>query len=249
MSATQTATREQWVAAREELLTREKELTRMEDELARRRRELPRVRMEKGYTLQTADGPMTLAELFDGRSQLAIYHFMFGPSYSAGCPTNSSIADSIDGLIPHLMARDVTMICVSRAPIEKLLAYQQRMGWSFNWASSYESDFNLDFGMSFSEESIRESLASRLNELPRIAHQNAASSGTDIFGYLSEMFGFNTFALEDGAVYHCYSTTGRGVEFVMGYYPILDRMPKGRDEGRDFQTWLRRHDEYESEIR
>ena len=146
-----TATREEWVAARAELLQREKELTRMGDELARQRRELPWVPVEKEYALQTAEGARTLAELFDGRSQLVVYHFMFGPHYEAGCPSCSSTADSFNGVLAHLKARDVTMICVSRAPLEKLLAYRERMGWSFNWASSHESDFNFDYGVSAGE--------------------------------------------------------------------------------------------------
>jgi predicted dithiol-disulfide oxidoreductase (DUF899 family) len=246
MSVYKIGTRAEWDAARAKLLTREKELTRMGDELAQKRRELPWVPVEKEYTLQTADGPKTLAELFDGRSQLAIYHFMYGPSYAAGCPTNSSIADSLDGLLPHLAARDVTMICVSGAPIEKLLAYRKRMGWHFNWASSYESEFNLDLGISGTEEQTRDWVEPMLDELPPIAAQNASACGTDIVRYLAEGFGFTTFAREGETVYHCYTATARGVEFVMGYYPILDHAPKGRDEGDAFQTWLRRHDDYSS---
>jgi predicted dithiol-disulfide oxidoreductase (DUF899 family) len=237
-------TREEWLATSSELLEREKEHTRVGDELARQRRELPWVPVEKQYTLQTADGPKTLAELFDGRSQLAIYHFMFGPSYESGCPTNSSIADSFDGLLPHLAARDVTMICVSGAPIEKLLAYRERMGWSFNWASSYESDFNVELGFSSSEEQTREWVEPMREQLPPIAAHNARATGTDLVSYLSEGFGFTAFVLEDATPYQTYATTGRGVEFLMGYYGILDRVPKGRDEGEGFQLWLRRHDEY-----
>ena len=194
------------------------------------RRELPWVPVEKDYTLQTADGPKTLAELFDGRSQLLIYHFMFGPSYEAGCPVNSSIADAFDSLIPHLKARDVTLIAVSGAPIEKLRAYRERMGWKFNWASSYESDFNTDLGFSSSLEQTREAIAPILDQLPPVAFRNAKEAGTDIYGYLTELFGFTAFSLEDGVVYQTYSTTGRGVEFLMPYYGILDRAPKGRDE-------------------
>ena len=160
------ASREEWLAARAALLEREKEHTRMGDELAQERRELPWVPLEKQYTLQTACGPKTLTELFDGRSQLLIYHFMFGPSYQAGCPVNSSIADSFDGLIPHLKARDVTLIAVSGAPIEKLLAYRERMGWSFEWGSSYESDFNADLGYSSSSEHTRAAIEPVLEELP-----------------------------------------------------------------------------------
>ena len=166
----------------------------MGDELARQRRELPWVPVEKQYTLQTADGPKTLAELFDGRSQLLIYHFMFGPSYEAGCPVNSSIADSFDSLIPHLKARDVTLIAVSGAPIEKLLAYRERMGWSFNWASSYESDFNADLGFSSSLEQTRKAIEPILDQLPPVAFRNAKVAGTDIYGYLTELFGFTVFS-------------------------------------------------------
>jgi predicted dithiol-disulfide oxidoreductase (DUF899 family) len=240
------ASREEWLAAREQLLAREKEYSRVGDELARARRELPWVRVEKQYTLQTEDGRKSLSELFEGRSQLLIYHFMFGPSYTAGCPVNSSIADSIDGDITHLKARDVTMICVSGAPIEKLLTYRERMGWGFNWASSYGSDFNSDFGFSFTEEQSRQAVAPMLEAgPPPIVERNARSSGTDIAGYLTELFGFSAFSIDGGAVYHTYSTTGRGVEFVMGYYGILDHAPNGRDEtDEDWQLWIRRHDEY-----
>src|SRR3984893_3666858 len=205
---------EEWLAAREKLLEREKEHTRMGDELARQRRELPWVPVEKQYTLQTADGPKTLLELFDGRSQLLIYHFMFGPSYEAGCPVNSWVADSVDNLIPHLKARDVTLIAVSGAPIEKLLAYRERMGWSLNWASSYGSDFNADLGFSSSPEQTREATEPMLDDLPPVAFRNAKEAGTDIYGYLTQLFGFSVFALEHGTVYQTYSTTGRGVEFL-----------------------------------
>ena len=219
--------REEWLAARAALLEREKEHTRMGDELARQRRELPWVPVEKQYTLQTADGPKTLAELFDGRSQLLIYHFMFGPSYEAGCPVNSSIADSFDSLIPHLKARDVTLIAVSGAPIEKLLAYRERMGWSFNWASSYESDFNADLGFSSSLEQTREAIEPILDQLPAVAFRNAKVAGTDIYGYLTELFGFTAFTLEDGTVYQTYSTTGS-----RGRVPdALLRVPRPGAEG------------------
>ncbi len=240
-------TREEWQAAHAALLEREKEHTRMSDELARQRRSLPWVPVEKQYRLQTADGPKTLAQLFDGRSQLLIYHFMFGPSYEAGCPVNSSIADTFDSLIPHLKARDVTVIAASGAPIEKLLAYRERMGWKFDWASSYESDFNTDVGFSSSLEQTREAIEPILDRLPPVAFRNAEVAGTDIYGYLTELFGFTTFSLEDGIIYQAYSTTGRGVEFLMPYYGILDRAPKGRDEGERWQLWIRRHDEYDTE--
>jgi predicted dithiol-disulfide oxidoreductase (DUF899 family) len=265
MTGHRIGTREEWLAASAELLAREKELTRMGDELARQRRELPRVPVEKQYTLQTADGPKTLAELFDGRSQLVVYHFMFGPGYTAGCPACSSTADSFNGVLAHLKARDVTMICVSRAPLGKLLAYRQRMGWSFTWASSHDSDFNTDFGVSAGEPVTGSPAAPRpeANELallrllhdqpavreslPLVTAQNAAATGTDLQGYFSEGHGLSTFAREGGTVYHCYSSYARGTEFLMGYYAILDRAPKGRDEGDQPMSWLRRHDEYPSQ--
>src|SRR3954451_18833621 len=242
-----TGTRREWLDARERLLIREKEHTRLGDELARQRRSLPWVPVEKEYTLQTADGPKTLAQLFVGRSQLLIYHFVFGPSYQAGCPVNSSMADTFDSMIPHLKARDVTLVVVSGAPIEKLMAYRERMGWKFEWASSYESDFNTDVGFSSSLEQTREAIAPMLGQLPPVALRNAEVVGTDIYGYLTELFGFTAFSLEDGVVYQAFSTTGRGVEFLMPYYGVLDRAPKGRDEGERWQLWIRRHDEYDTD--
>src|SRR3954451_14306271 len=242
-----TGTRREWLDARERLLIREKEHTRLGDELARQRRSLPWVPVEKEYTLQTADGPKTLAQLFDGRSQLLIYHFVFGPSYQAGCPVNSSMADTFDSMIPHLKARDVTLIVVSGAPIEKLTAYRERMGWKFEWASSYESDFNTDVGFSSGLEQTREAIEPMLDQLSPVALRNAEMVGTDIYGYLTELFGFSAFSLEDGVIYQAYSTTGRGVEFLMPYYGILDRAPKGRDEGERWQLWIRRHDEYDTD--
>jgi predicted dithiol-disulfide oxidoreductase (DUF899 family) len=240
-------TRDEWAAAREELLAREKEHTRLGDELARQRRDLPWVRVEKDYRFQTDEGTRTLADLFDGRSQLLVYHFMFGPSYEAGCTTCSSMADTIDGALPHLHARDVTMTYVSQAPLAKLQAYKRRMGWSMPWVSSAGSDFNFDLGFSSSEEQTRGWVAPILDQLPPIADRNARKSGTDIVGYLTESQGLSAFILDDEAVYHTYSTGARGVEFLMGYYGILDRAPKGRDEGDGFQLWIRRHDEYPSE--
>jgi predicted dithiol-disulfide oxidoreductase (DUF899 family) len=238
-------TREEWAAAREELLALEKEHTRQGDELARRRRALPWVPVEKEYRFDTEDGKRTLAELFDGRSQLATYHFMFGPSYEAGCPTCSSMADGVNGVLPHLKARDVTFVFVSQAPLEKLQAYRRRMGWTFPWVSTANTAFNIDLGYSSSEEQTRQWVEPIVNDLPPIAARNARETGTDIVGYLTETFGFSAFARENGAVYHTYSTTGRGVEFLMGYYGILDRTPRGRDEGELFQVWIRRHDEYD----
>jgi predicted dithiol-disulfide oxidoreductase (DUF899 family) len=244
MTDHKTATREEWAAAREELLAREKEHTRLGDELARQRRELPWVRVEKEYRFDTDDGTRTLAELFDGRSQLVVYHLMFGPSYKAACTTCSSIADAVNGVVPHLNAHDVTMLFVSQAPLEKLQAYKRRMGWSFPWASSANSEFNLDLGYSSSEGQTREWVTPILKALPPIAERNARESGTDVVGYLTQSQGFSSFVLDNGAVYHTYSTGARGVEFLMAYYGILDRTPKGRDEGNAFQVWIRRHDEY-----
>src|SRR5262245_38537525 len=245
MSHHSIGTREDWLAAREQLLVREKEHTRLGDAIAQQRRELPWVPVEKEYRFDTDDGEKVLVELFDGRSQLLVYHFMFGPSYVAGCPTNSSIADAVDRLLPHLHARDVTFVFVSRAPLEKLQAYKRRMGWGFPWVSSGRSDFNFDFGVSHAQEQMREALAPVLHTLPPIAAQNARATGTDVVTYLSEGWGFNAFVRDDGAVYHTYSASDRGVEFLMGYYAILDRAPKGRDEGEAFQLWIRRHDEYD----
>ena len=246
------ATRDEWLAAREELLKREKEHTRLGDELAQLRRDLPWLRVEKDYRFETVDGEKSLIELFDGRSQLLVYHFMFGPSYEAGCPVNSSIADSIDGVVPHLNARDVTMILVSQAPLEKLRRYKRRMGWSIPWVSAFGSDFNFDLGFSQTEAQAREAVAqvalpSQALEgaFPPVVAQNARASGTDIAGYLTESPGFSTFVRDGDDVYQAYSTTWRGLEFVMTYYPILDHAPKGRDEGDDWQLWIRRHDEYD----
>jgi predicted dithiol-disulfide oxidoreductase (DUF899 family) len=247
MTDHKTGTREEWLAAREQLLAREKEHTRLGDELARRRQELPWVRIDKEYSFETDEGSASLADLFRGRSQLLVYHFMFGPSYEAGCPTCSSIADAVNGVVPHLNARDVTMLFVSQAPLEKLQTYKRRMGWSFPWVSSANSEFNLDLGYSSSEEQTREWVAPTLEVLPPVADRNASQSGTDVVGYLTQSQGFSAFVLDNGAVYHTYSTGARGVEFLMGYYAILDRAPKGRDEGDAFQVWIRRHDEYGSE--
>ena len=208
--------------------------------------------MEKEYRFDTDDGEKSLAELFDGRSQLLVYHFMFGPSYEAGCPINSSIADSIDGVVTHLRARDATLLLVSQAPLEKLQAYKRRMGWGIPWVSASPGDFNVDLGFSLSLGESREAVAKfelPAQELdgayPPIVASNARASGTDIAGYLTESPGFSTFVLDGDDVYHAYSTTWRGLEFVMTYYPILDHAPKGRDEGKDdWQLWIRRHDEY-----
>jgi predicted dithiol-disulfide oxidoreductase (DUF899 family) len=248
MTVHTTETRAQFDAARADLLEREKQHTRLGDELAHDRRQLPWVGVEKQYMLQTADGPKMLADLFEGRSQLLIYHFMFGPSYEQACPTNSSIADALDGLLPHLQARDITLMLVSGAPVEKLIGYRERMGWALNWASSYGSDFDLELGFSSTEEQTRAWVESPQSAgLPPIAHRNARASGTDLVGYLTEGYGFNAFALDGGTVYHTYSTAGRGVEFLMTYYGVLDRAPKGRDEGEGFQMWIQRRDEYSTD--
>jgi predicted dithiol-disulfide oxidoreductase (DUF899 family) len=262
MAEHQIGTRAEWVAARGELLRREKDLTRMGDELARQRRELPWVPVEKRYSFQTEHGSRTLAELFDGRSQLVVYHFMFGPDWGAGCPACSATADGFNGVLAHLEACDVTMVCVSRAPIEKLLDFRKRMGWSFEWASSFESGFNFDFGVSAAEAAAHDlaeqllqanelAVLQRLQEqpalsegLPRVSTQNAIATGTDLDGYFSEGHGISTFARVGDNEYHSYSSYARGTEFLMGYYGILDRAPKGRAEGDQPMSWLRRHDEY-----
>jgi predicted dithiol-disulfide oxidoreductase (DUF899 family) len=235
--------RQEWQSARDELLLREKEHTRRGDELARERRELPWVMVEQDYRFDTDDGTRTLAELFDGRSQLMFYHFMFGPSYQAGCPVNSSMADGLDGLLPHLHARDVTLLLVSQAPLAKLQAYRKRMGWSIPWISAANTGFNLDLGASYSPEQVR-SWGLDESTLPPIVAVNAAATGTDVTGYLTQSPTMSAFTLAGGAVYQTYTTAARGVEFMMPYYPILDRAAKGRDEGDGFQTWIRRHDEY-----
>jgi predicted dithiol-disulfide oxidoreductase (DUF899 family) len=246
MTAHATATRDEWLAARERLLAREKEHTRLGDELARERRELPWVAVEKDYRFDTDDGDKALGELFEGRSQLLVYHFMFGPRYQAGCPVNSSIADAVDGLLPHMHARDATVVFVSQAPLDTLRAYKRRMGWSFPWVSSAPSDFNFDLGFSWTAEQSREAVAAMADSLPPIVEHNARASGTDAAGYLTESPGFSTFVREEDAVYHAYSTGRRGLEFLMSYYGILDRAPHGRSEGEAWQLWIRRHDEYES---
>jgi predicted dithiol-disulfide oxidoreductase (DUF899 family) len=246
MTAHTTGTRDEWLAARERLLAREKEHTRLGDELARERRELPWVPVEKEYRFDTDDGERELGELFDGRSQLLVYHFMFGPSYAAGCPVNSSIADAVDPVLPHVHARGATVVFVSQAPLEKLQAYKRRMGWSFPWVSSAPTDFNFDLGFSWTAEQGRQAVAAMADSLPPIVEHNARASGTDAAGYLTESPGFSTFVREEDTVYHAYSTGRRGLEFLMTYYGILDRAPQGRDEGEAWQLWIRRHDEYES---
>jgi predicted dithiol-disulfide oxidoreductase (DUF899 family) len=235
-------TREEWLAAREELLKREKELTRQNDELARQRRELPWVRIDKEYSFETEAGPKTLAQLFDGRSQLLVYHFMFGEAYNAGCPVCSSGADTYDGAVAHLNARDVTFLCVSRAPLDRLLEYRRRMGWSFQWVSQ-SGDFNADFGAAYTQEQLAPVLESgNLGPVPEIA----ARCGTDPAGYMTEAPVLSAFVLDDGDVYQTYSTAARGLEPLLGFYGLLDRAPRGRDEGDPPEMWIRRHDEYEA---
>jgi predicted dithiol-disulfide oxidoreductase (DUF899 family) len=247
-------TREEWLAARKDLLEREKELTRRSDELVRERQELPWVPVEKEYTFESEEGEKTLAELFDGRSQLVVYHFMFGPEYAAGCPTCSAIADTFDGVTVHLANHDVTFLACSRAPLEKLRAYKRRMGWQFPWVSSSAGDFNFDFGVSFTEEQQQGGADYNFQHFPTMAPlleaetgpiaEQAVATGTTPAGYMQEAHGLSAFALDDGTVYHTYSTYARGAEFLMHFYPILDRAPKGRNEGDPPELWIRRHDEY-----
>jgi predicted dithiol-disulfide oxidoreductase (DUF899 family) len=235
------ATQEQWQAERDELLAKEKELTRASDALAERRRQLPWVRVEKDYRFETQDGTKSLADLFDDRSQLLIYHFMFGPTYEAGCPVCSSIADTLSANAVHLGARDVTLICSSRGPVEKLTGYRERMGWKFNWASTVGSDFHRDLGFLYTEEELKPFLE---GELPQSVDQNARACGVDAATYMTEGPGLSVYVKSDGDVYRTYVTTHRGLEPAMAYYGLLDRTPMGRHEKGDEVFWLHRHDEY-----
>jgi predicted dithiol-disulfide oxidoreductase (DUF899 family) len=237
-------TREEWLGAREELLEQEKELTRRSDELARRRQELPWVRVDEEYRFETDEGTKALAELFAGRTQLLVYHFMFGPEYTAGCPVCSSGADTFNGAVAHLNARDVTFLCISRAPLERLQAYKRRMRWTFPWVSSLGTDFNFDFDVSRSEEQVAPFLEGDLGPIPELA----LACGTDPAGYIAEGPGLSAFALSEGVVYHTYSTYARGLEILMGFYPLLDRVPSGRNEDDSQEFWIRRHDEYPERI-
>jgi predicted dithiol-disulfide oxidoreductase (DUF899 family) len=237
-----TATQEQWQAERDALLEQEKELTRRGDQLARERRELPWVAVEKDYRFETEAGTKTLAEVFDGRSQLMVYHFMFGPPYDAGCPVCSSIADTLDRQVPHLKARDTTLLLASRAPLERLLDYRRRMGWSIDWVST-GAEFNRDVGFLHTEEELRPFLE---GEIPVTVVQNARMCGTDPLGYVTEGPGLSVYSFSDGAVYRTYVSTARGLELAMAYYGLLDRTPKGRDESATEPMWIRRHDEYET---
>jgi predicted dithiol-disulfide oxidoreductase (DUF899 family) len=251
MTTHMTGTREDWLAARLDLLKAEKELTRRSDELARQRQELPWVRVDKDYQFETDEGRASLADLFRGRSQLLIYHFMFGPDYTAGCPSCSSIADGFNGFVVHLANHDVTLSAVSRAPLAKLQAYKRRMEWTFPWASSLSSDFNTDFNVAFTEEqqrkggieyNYRREGAWQLRGADAPVAKIAATTGTDAATYTRERPGMSAFALEDGVVYHTYSTYARGLDGLWGMYQWLDRAPSGRNEKG---IWWRRHDEYE----
>jgi predicted dithiol-disulfide oxidoreductase (DUF899 family) len=236
-------TQEEWQAQRDELLKEEKELTRRGDELARKRRELPWVPVEQDYRFETADGAKTLANLFDGRSQLLVYHFMFGPDWSAGCPVCSSIADTLDPQLAHLQAKDTTLLLASRAPIQQLLAFKDRMGWGIDWVSSAGSDFNRDIGFLNTREELKPFLE---GDIPVTVEQNARMCGTDAGGYVTEGPGLSVYSLSDGVVYRTYVTSARGLEPAMAYYGLLDRTPKGRDESGSEPMWIRRHDEYDS---
>jgi predicted dithiol-disulfide oxidoreductase (DUF899 family) len=242
MTQHKVGTQGEWQAARDELLAEEKELTRRNDELARKRRELPWVPVEKEYSFETADGTKSLTELFDGHSQLLIYHFMFGPEYAAGCPVCSSIADNLDPNAIHLAARDVKLMLVSRAPLEKLQGYRKRMGWSLDWASTVGSEFNRELGFLYTEEELKPFLE---GEVPPAVEHNAEACGVDAATYVSEGPGLSAYILSDGTVYRTYLTTARGLEPAMGYYGLLDRTPIGRNEEGEEVFWLRRHDEYE----
>jgi predicted dithiol-disulfide oxidoreductase (DUF899 family) len=256
-------TQEEWQAERDELLAKEKELTRLNDELAERRRQLPWVPVEKEYSFETEDGTKSLADLFDGRSQLLVYHFMFGPDYKAGCPSCSMIADGFNGFAVHLANHDVQLCTVSRAPLAKLQAFKQRMGWSFPWASSLGGDFNYDFNVSLTEKQQQDGTVeynyrrepawtlrgigdSLTKDGEGPVAQIAATTGTDVATYTRERPGMSAFVREDGAIYHTYSTYSRGLDALWGSYQWLDRAPLGRNETG---IWWRRHDEYEQPAR
>jgi predicted dithiol-disulfide oxidoreductase (DUF899 family) len=234
-------TQAEWQAERDELLVEEKELTRRGDELAEKRRGLPWVKVEKDYPFETETGTKNLADLFDGRSQLLVYHFMFGPTFEAGCPVCSSIADTLASQVPHLEARDATLLLASRAPLAKLIAFRDRMGWAIDWVSSGGSDFNRDIGFLYTEDELKPFLD---GEIPPTVEQNARMCGTSVGGYVAEGPGLSVYALSDGIVYRMYVSTARGLEPAMAYYGLLDRTPKGRDESATEPLWVRRHDEY-----
>ena len=257
MTTHRTGTREEWLAARVALLEAEKELTRRGDELAQQRQALPWVRIEKDYRFDTSEGSASLPDLFRGRSQLLVYHFMFGPDYAAGCPSCSAIADGFNGFVVHLANHDVMLWAVSRAPLAKLQTYQRRMGWTFPWASSFGSDFNFDFGVGFTEEQQRkEGIEYNYHrEAPFRPADNgkteeggaglfARLSGTDAATFTRDRPGMSAFVLEDGVAYHTYSAYARGLDSLWGMYQWLDRAPKGRNEEG---AWWRRHDEYKKQ--
>jgi len=236
------ATQEEWQAQRDALLKQEKELTRRGDELTRKRRELPWVAVEKDYRFETESGTKTLAELFAGRSQLIVYHFMFGPDWTAGCPVCSSIADTLAPQVAHLKARDTTLLLASRAPLEKLLAYRERMGWPIEWVSSGGNDFNRDLGFLYTQEELKEFLE---GDIPVTVELNARMCGTDAAHYVAQGPGISVYALADGTVYRTYVSSARGLEAPgMAFYALLDRTPKGRDESAAEPLWIRRRDEY-----
>jgi predicted dithiol-disulfide oxidoreductase (DUF899 family) len=252
MTTHKTTTRKEWLTARLDLLEAEKDLTRRSDELARLRQELPWVRIDKPYRFETEEGSASLADLFRGRSQLLVYHFMFGPDYTAGCPSCSSIADGFDGFAVHLAHHDVTLMAVSRAPLAKLAAFRARMGWTFPWASSHDSDFNADFAVGLTQEqqrkggfeyNYRREPAMKPGDLVGMISDIAAGTGTDAATYIRERPGMSSFVLDGGIVYHTYSTYARGLDGLWGMYQWLDRAPNGRNETG---IWWRRHDEYVS---
>jgi predicted dithiol-disulfide oxidoreductase (DUF899 family) len=255
MTKHMTGTRDEWLAARLELLVAEKELTRHSDALAERRQALPWVRVDKTYRFETDEGTASLADLFGGRSQLLVYHFMFGVDYKAGCPSCSMIADGFDGFAVHLANHDVMLWAVSRAPLAKLKGYQRRMGWTFPWASSHGSDFNSDFNVSFTEEQQRAGTveynytrgAPPMDPTavpPPVAQWHAATCGTDVPTFSRDRPGMSAFVHDDGVIYHTYSTYARGLDGLWGAYQWLDRAPKGRNENG---PWWRRHDEYDTQ--
>jgi len=241
MTDHKTGTQEEWQAQRDELLAEEKELTRRGDELARKRRELPWVPVEQDYRFETENGTKTLSDLFEGHSQLLVYHFMFGPDWSAGCPVCSSIADTLDPQVAHLKAKDTTLLLASRAPLGQLLAFKERMGWGIDWVSSAGSDFNRDIGFLNTREELKPFLE---GDIPVTVEQNARMCGTDAGGYVTEGPGLSVYARSDGVVYRTYVTSARGLEPAMAFYGLLDRTPRGRDEQGSEPMWIRRHDEY-----
>lgn len=259
MTKHMTGTRQEWLAARLDLLKEEKELTRRSDQVALRRQQLPWVRIDKAYRFEGDEGSISLVDLFGGRSQLLVYHFMFGPDYAAGCPSCSAIADGFNGVAVHLENHDVAFAAVSRAPLAKLQAFKRRMGWNFSWASSFDSDFNRDFSVWFTEEQQREGgIEYNFRREPPLpgetvrewqqsggeVAQIAAMAGTDIATFIRDRPGLSAFVLEDGVVYHTYSSYARGLDGLWGMYQWLDRAPKGRNENNEQAVWWRHHDKY-----